>query len=239
MSAEGDNKKRKRVESAEGDEIEEGDIINFPIRVNEDEYGTNYTKATVSKPAPTFEDVSVLLPNGEIARTSLAELNKDQYLVIFFYPLDWTFVCPTEITSFSDRLEEFEKLKCGLVGISVDSVYSHLAWTKTPRNKGGLGKLKIPLIGDITKQISQDYGVLMEDGFTMRGLFIIDGKGIIRQITMNDPPVGRNVDEILRLVAAYQHTDTKGEVCPCNWKPGSDTIIPNPEDSLKYFAKVK
>jgi len=239
MTEPGATKKRKKAEPTEGEEIEEGDLLNFPIRVNEDDYHQGYSKAIVSKHAPTFEEASILLPNGEIGRTSFAELNKERYLVIFFYPLDWTFVCPTEITSFSDRLEEFEKLNCGIVGVSVDSVYSHLAWTKTPRNKGGLGKLKIPLIGDISKQISQDYGVLMEEGFTMRGLFIIDGKGIIRHITMNDPPVGRNVDEVLRLVAAYQHTEDTGEVCPCNWKLGSDTIIPNPEESLKYFAKAQ
>jgi alkyl hydroperoxide reductase subunit AhpC len=164
-------------------------------------------------------------------------LNDGHYLVIFFYPLDWTFVCPTEITSFSDRLDDFKKLNCAVVGASVDSVYSHLAWTATPRKKGGLGEMKIPLIGDISKQLSREYGVLMEEGFTLRGLFIIDGKGIIRHITMNDPPVGRNVDEILRLVAAYQHADTTGKVCPCNWKPGSNTIEPTPEGSLEYFSK--
>merc|ERR1712150_339558 len=180
----------------------------------------------------------VLLPGGKIGETSITELHDEKYLVIFFYPLDWTFVCPTEIISFSDRIYDFKKLNCGLVGVSVDSVYSHLAWTKAPRDKGGLGEMKIPLIGDISKQISRKYGVLMDEGFTLRGLFIIDSKGKIRHITMNDPPVGRNVDEVLRLVAAYQHTDKEGDVCPCNWKPGSDTIIPNPTDSLKYFAKA-
>jgi alkyl hydroperoxide reductase subunit AhpC len=98
--------------------------------------------------------------------------------------------------------------------------------------------MKIPLIGDISKQISRGYGVLLEEGYTLRGLFIIDGKGIIRHITMNDPPVGRNVDEVLRLVAAYQYSDKKGEVCPCNWQPGSNTIVPTPEGSLEFFAKT-
>lgn len=231
MSGEGPSKKRKKSEVEE--DIEEGDLISFPVQADDGGFGPLVTKS-----APDFEDAPVLLPGGVLSETNLTKLAGDGYLVIFFYPLDWTFVCPTEIIAFSDRIDEFKKLNCAVVGVSVDSIYSHLAWTKTPRNKGGIGEMKIPLIGDITKQISRDYGVLMDEGIALRGLFIIDGKGIIRHITMNDPPVGRNVDEVLRLVAAYQHNDNKGEVCPCNWKPGSDTIIPTPEDSLKFFAKT-
>jgi len=233
MANEAPSKKRKITEGSEEEEL------FYPVA---DEHGifeaASQNKAIVTKPAPNFEGAPVLLPGGKLGETSLAELQKERYLVIFFYPLDWTFVCPTEICSFSDRIAEFEKLNCGIVGASVDSVYSHLAWTKAPRSKGGLGgEIQFPLIGDITKQIAQDYGVLMDTGFTLRGLFIIDGKGIIRHITMNDPPVGRNVDEVLRLVQAYQFSDEKGEVCPCNWKPGNDTITPDPEKSLEYFAK--
>jgi len=146
-------------------------------------------------------------------------------------------VCPTEIIDFSDRSDEFRKIGCEVVAASVDSKFSHLAWVQTPRNKGGLGTMKIPLVADLTKSLATDYGVLMEEaGITLRGLFIIDGKGMIRHITMNDPPVGRNVDEVLRLVQAYQYTDVHGEVCPSGWTPGKSTI--KPSNKLEYFEKV-
>jgi len=159
-------------------------------------------------------------------------------LCFFFYPLDFTFVCPTEILAFSDRVKEFKKLNTEVVAASVDSHYTHLAWTHTPRKEGGLDKIGIPLLSDLTHKISKDYGVYLDDlGHTLRALFIIDGKGVLRQITMNDLPVGRSVDETLRLVQAFQYTDEHGEVCPAGWKPGQDTIIPNPVDKKKFFAK--
>ena len=139
---------------------------------------------------------------------------------------------------FSDRVEEFRKIGAEVIGASVDSHFTHLAWTKTSRKDGGLGKMNIPLVSDLTKQISADYGVLLEAGISLRGLFIIDPKGFLRQITMNDLPVGRSVDETLRLVQAFQFTDENGEVCPANWKPGSKTIIPDPEKKLDYFSAV-
>merc|ERR1719186_23652 len=152
--------------------------------------------------------------NGEFKELTLDDF-KGKYLVFFFYPLDFTFVCPTEILAFNDRVEEFRKIGVEVVGCSVDSHFTHLAWMNTPRTEGGLGKLNIPLLSDITKQISKDYGVYLEDnGISLRGLFIIDDKGILRQITMNDLPVGRSVDETLRLVQAFQYTDKHGEVCP-------------------------
>jgi len=191
------------------------------------------TKAIVTKPAPKFSTVAVM-PNGDFKQVSLCDY-KGKYVVLFFYPLDFTFVCPTEIIAFSDRVEEFKKLNCEVLACSVDSQYSHLAWTELPRKKGGLGPMAIPLLADVSRKISTDYGVLMDTGFTLRGLFIIDGKGTLRHITMNDPPVGRNVDEILRLVEAYQFTDENGEVCPINWKPGSKTIKPNPVEKTQYF----
>lgn len=150
-----------------------------------------------------------------------------------------TFVCPTEIISFSDRVQEFRAINTEVVACSVDSPYTHLAWLKTPRKQGGLGKLNIPLLSDQTHQISKDYGVYLEEvGHALRGLFIIDARGILRQITMNDLPVGRSVDETLRLVQAFQYTDKHGEVCPANWKPGGKTIIPDPTDKLKFFEKM-
>jgi len=191
-------------------------------------------RASVTKPAPEFKSAAVL-PDGQFGNVSLSDY-KGKYVVLFFYPLDFTFVCPTEIIDFSERSDEFRKVGCEVVAASVDSNFSHLAWVQTPRNKGGLGPMKIPIISDLSRSLSKDYGVYLEDtGFTLRGLFIIDGKGIIRHATLNDPPVGRNVDEILRLVQAYQYTDVHGEVCPSGWKPGSATI--KPADKLAYFEK--
>merc|ERR1712093_610668 len=192
--------------------------------------------AQIQKPAPHFAGTAVV--DGDFKKISLDDY-KGQWLVFFFYPLDFTFVCPTEIIAFSDRVEEFKAIGAEVVGCSVDSEFSHLAWINTPRKQGGLGEMKIPLLSDITKQVSRDYGVLLEDeGISLRGLFIIDPQGTLRQITMNDLPVGRSVDETLRLVQAFQYTDEHGEVCPANWKPGAKTIIPDPENKLKYFNSV-
>lgn len=161
-----------------------------------------------------------------------------KYVVFFFYPLDFTFVCPTEIIAFSDAAEEFRKIDCEVIAASVDSHYSHFAWCNTPRKQGGLGPMKIPLVSDTRRIISTDYGVLKEDeGIAYRGLFIIDNNGILRQITINDLPVGRSVEETLRLVQAFQFTDKHGEVCPAGWKPGSDTIKPDVQKSKDFFSK--
>jgi len=192
-------------------------------------------KAAIGKPAPDFTAEAVV--NGDFQKVSLSDY-KGKYVVFFFYPLDFTFVCPTEIIAFSDRVDEFRKIGAEVIGASVDSHFTHLAWIKTPRKEGGLGKMNIPLVSDLTKEISRSYGVLLEDqGITLRGLFIIDPNGIIRQITINDLPVGRDVDETLRLVQAFQYVDKHGEVCPAGWKPGKDTIIPNPTDKIDYFSK--
>lgn len=198
---------------------------------------SNMAELRLTKPAPEFKGQAVV--DGEFKDISLANY-KGKYLVLFFYPLDFTFVCPTEIIAFSDRVEEFRAINCEVVACSTDSVFSHLAWINTPRKQGGLGNMKIPLLADKTMEISRAYGVLKEDdGISFRGLFIIDDKGNLRQITMNDLPVGRSVDETLRLVQAFQFTDKHGEVCPAGWKPGADTIRPNVKDSQKYFQKQK
>ncbi|XP_073443519.1 peroxiredoxin-2 [Dendrobates tinctorius] len=191
--------------------------------------------AHIGKPAPDFQATAVV--NGEFKDIKLADY-RGKYLVLFFYPLDFTFVCPTEIIAFSERAEEFRKIGCEVIGASVDSHFSHLAWTNVPRKDGGLGPMNIPLLSDLKRTISKDYGVLKEeDGVAYRGLFIIDNKGILRQITINDLPVGRCVDEVLRLVQAFQFTDKHGEVCPAGWRPGSCTIKPNVKDSKAYFSK--
>lgn len=147
-----------------------------------------------------------------------------------------TFVCPTEIIAFSERLSEFHQIGCEIVGCSTDSQYTHLAWLNTDRKKGGLGDLSYPLLSDKSMNIARSYGVLDEDtGIPFRGLFIIDRNQILRQIIVNDLPIGRSVDEALRLVQAIQFHELNGDVCPVNWKPGSKTIVPNPIASLEFF----
>merc|ERR1719150_3662211 len=168
-----------------------------------------WTKALIQKPAPHWEGTAAY--KGQMKEIKLTDY-RGKYLVFFFYPLDFTFVCPTEILAFNDRLEEFRALNTEVVACSVDSHFTHLAWTQVPRKEGGLGPLNMPLLSDLTHKISKDYGVFLEDnGHTLRGLFLIDDKGT------------------LRLIQAFQYTDKHGEVCPANWKPGSDTIIPDPK----------
>ncbi|XP_075235017.1 peroxiredoxin 3 [Lycorma delicatula] len=190
----------------------------------------------VQKPAPEFEGIAVV--DNDFKEIKLSDF-KGKYLVLFFYPLDFTFVCPTEIIAFSDRIDEFRKINTEIVGVSCDSHFSHLAWINTPRKSGGLGTLKYPLLADFNKSISKNYGVLIDDeGIPLRGLFIIDPEGKVRQITINDLPVGRSVDEILRLIKAFQFVEKHGEVCPANWNPDSPTIKPSPAESQEYFKKV-
>eukprot|EP00730_Choanoeca_flexa_P013440 TRINITY_DN5321_c0_g1_i1.p1 TRINITY_DN5321_c0_g1~~TRINITY_DN5321_c0_g1_i1.p1 ORF type:complete len:238 (+),score=58.10 TRINITY_DN5321_c0_g1_i1:152-865(+) len=205
-------------------------------------YSTTYDhsfetiKARIQKPAPDFTAEAVV--DGEIKKISLSDY-KGKYVVLVFFPLAFTFACPSECISFDENLKKFKELNTEIILMSVDSPYALLAWTKTSRKEGGLGDMSIPLASDLTHDISRDYGVLLKDaGHTLRGLFIIDDKGILRQVTMNDLPVGRSVEETLRLVQAFQHTDTHGTVCPSNWHPGDDTIVPDPEGKLEYFSKT-
>lgn len=191
--------------------------------------------AHVQQPAPEFKTEAVV--DGAFKEVSLGDY-KGKWLVLFFYPLDFTFVCPTEILAFNDRAAEFQKIGCEVVAASVDSKFSHLAWTNTPRKEGGIQGVTIPLLADVTKKIAADYGVLLPDGVALRGLFVIDPKGIVRSITINDLPIGRSVDEALRVVQAGQFADKHGEVCPANWKPGGDTMKPDPTGSKDYFKKV-
>lgn len=169
--------------------------------------------AQIQRPAPDFTAQAYV--NGEIKEVSLSQY-KGKWVVLFFYPLDFTFVCPTEIQGFSERVEDFKKLDAEILGVSVDSVHSHKAWSE-----GSLGKLNYPLVSDISHRISRDYGVLLEDkGISLRGLFIIDPQGILRSYVVNDLSVGRNVDEVYRTVQAFQ----TGELCPVGWKPGEKTL---------------
>lgn len=189
----------------------------------------------VGQKAPDFKAPAVI--GKDFKDVSLSEY-KGKYVVLFFYPLDFTFVCPTEITAFSDMADEFSKINTQIIGCSVDSKFSHLAWINTPRKEGGLGDLKFPLVSDITKEISRNYGVLLEDaGITLRGVFIINPDGILKISMINDNNIGRNTHEVLRLVQALQFSDQHGEVCPANWEPGQDTIVPDVEKSRSFFQK--
>ncbi|CAF1563977.1 unnamed protein product [Rotaria sp. Silwood1] len=194
----------------------------------------------ISKQAPDFKGQAVI--NGHFKNIQLSDY-KGKYVVLFFYPLDFTFVCPTEIIAFNEKLDEFRQLDTEIIGCSTDSVYSHLAWINTPRKQGGLGGLKYPLLSDFSKEIAQRYGVLLDEngGIALRGLFIIDREQNLRQITINDLPVGRSVDEILRLIKAFQFVEKHGEVCPANWheKTNPNTIKPDPVKSKEYFEKQK
>jgi len=191
--------------------------------------------AKIGAPAPAFS--AQALVNGEFKQVSLSDY-KGKYVVLFFYPLDFTFVCPTEIIAFSEAAQQFQKIGCEVIAASTDSVFSHLAWTNTERKQGGLGEMKIPILADTNHKISKAYGCLKEDdGIAFRGLYIIDNNGILRQITINDLPVGRSVEETLRLVQAFQFVDKNGEVCPAGWKPGSDTMKADPKGSKEYFKK--
>jgi alkyl hydroperoxide reductase subunit AhpC len=195
--------------------------------------------AKVQHPAPDFS--SQAMQNGEFRTVSLKDY-KGKYLVLFFYPLDFTFVCPTEILAFSDRAEEFQKLNAEVVGASIDSVFSHLAWWNTSRKEGGISGVKIPLLADVTREVAKAYDVLIEDGadagVTLRGLFIVDPEGKLRHITMNDLPVGRSVDEALRVIQALRFNAEHGDVCPADWKPGQETMKADPKGSKAYFQKV-
>ncbi|GAB1604899.1 peroxiredoxin-2-like [Argonauta hians] len=198
--------------------------------------GPALVAAKIQQAAPNFKGTAVV--NGEFKDIQLSDF-KGKYLVLFFYPLDFTFVCPTEIIAFSDSMDRFKEIDTNVVGVSIDSHFSHLAWMNTPRKQGGLGQLNYPLLSDLSKKISWDYGVLLEDvGISLRGLFIIDPNGILRQITVNDLPVGRSVDETIRLIKAFQFVEKHGEVCPANWQPDSKTIKPTVDGSKEYFENV-
>lgn len=199
----------------------------------------------VGQPAPPFGGTAVVgsqFVNLSYDKGVLQVGNEKftgKYVVLFFYPLDFTFVCPTEIVAFSDRIDEFEKIGAQVVGGSIDSQFTHLAWKNTPRNKGGLGEIKYPLLADLNKEAAFNYNVLLENGVAARGIFVIDDKGVLQTYTVNNLGVGRSVDEVLRLIQAYQYVAEAGEVCPANWKPGDKTMKPDPTGSQEYFKTVK
>lgn len=188
----------------------------------------------VSLQAPVFEAEAVVGKNFQ--RVKLEDY-KGKWVVLFFYPLDFTFVCPTEITALSDAYKEFKDKNCEIVGVSTDSKFSHLAWVNTSREDGGLGELNYPLVADFTKQIAQDYGVLLPGGMALRATFIVDPEGKIQFELIHDLGIGRNVKEILRSLTALQFVREHGEVCPAGWEPGKDTMVADPVKMKEYFKK--
>ena len=187
--------------------------------------------------APGFTAPAVL-GNGEIVDDfSLADQIKDKYAVIFFYPLDFTFVCPSELIAFDHRIKEFEQRGVVVIGVSIDSHFTHNAWRNTPINKGGIGPVKYPLVADMTHSICKDYDVETPDGaVAFRGSFLIDKAGVVRHQVVNDLPLGRNIDEMLRMIDALQFTEEHGEVCPAGWHEGDKGMVATPDGVADYLA---
>jgi peroxiredoxin (alkyl hydroperoxide reductase subunit C) len=189
----------------------------------------------VTKPAPDFKATAVM-ENGEFKDVSLSDF-KGQYVLLYFYPLDFTFVCPSEILAFNKKVADFKERGVQLLGCSIDSHFSHFAWRNTPVEKGGIGEIDYPLIADVKKDIARDYGVLFDESVALRGLFLIDKEQKVRHSTINDLPLGRNVDEALRVIDALQHHEEHGEVCPANWKKGEDAMTATAEGVASYLSK--
>lgn len=189
----------------------------------------------VTQQAPDFT-ADAVMPDNSFAPLTLSSY-KGKYVYLLFYPLDFTFVCPSEILAFNKKLDEFKKRNCELITVSIDSKFTHLAWKNTKLEDGGIGNVQFPMVEDLTKQISRDYGILLGDKVALRGLFLIDPKGTVRHCVINDLPLGRSVDEALRMLDALQFTDTHGEVCPANWQQGDEAMKPTAEGVATYLAK--
>lgn len=192
----------------------------------------------VTQPAPDFTATAVMPDNTFNEKFQLSDY-RGKYVVLFFYPLDFTFVCPSEIIAFDKKLKEFHDRKVQVIGVSVDSHFSHWAWKNTPVEKGGIGNIQYPLVADLTKQISRDYGVLFNEAVALRGLFLIDTEGVVRHALVNDLPLGRSIDEAIRLVDALQFHEEHGEVCPANWRKGEEGMKASADGVAEYLAKHK
>ncbi|HOM49461.1 MAG TPA: peroxiredoxin [Candidatus Hydrogenedentes bacterium] len=190
----------------------------------------------VTKTAPDFTATAVMPDNTFNEKFHLSNY-RGKYVVLFFYPLDFTFVCPSEIIAFDKKLKEFKERNCEVIGVSVDSHYSHWAWKNTPVDKGGIGNIQYPLVSDLTKQIARDYGVLFDESVALRGLFLIDKEGIVRHALINDLPLGRSVDEAIRVLDALQFHEENGEVCPANWRKGEEGMKATADGVASYLGK--
>ncbi len=191
----------------------------------------------VTNLAPDFTATAVLADGSIVDEFTLSENYGEKGTVVFFYPLDFTFVCPSEIIAFSHRYDEFQKRGVNVIGVSVDSQFSHFAWRETPVEEGGIGRINFPLVADLTKDIARDFDVLLNNAVALRGSFLIDDKGIVRHAVVNDLPLGRNVDEMLRMIDAQQFTDEYGEVCPAGWEKGDEGMKADAKGVAEYLAK--
>ena len=190
----------------------------------------------ITKEAPDFTTEAVMADNSIESQFSLSSL-RGKHVILFFYPLDFTFVCPTEILAFDEKLNEFKSRNAEVIGVSVDSVYTHLAWKNTAVDQGGIGPIRYPLVSDLKKEISRDYGVLMDDGVALRGLFLIDREGVIRHVVLNDLPLGRSVSEALRMLDALRFFEEKGRLCPANWEKGNEGMEESTGGVIDYLSK--
>jgi peroxiredoxin (alkyl hydroperoxide reductase subunit C) len=192
----------------------------------------------VGRPAPDFTVAAVLGDGKIINNYNFAKATKGKYAVIMFYPLDFTFVCPSELIALDAQMEEFKKRKVEVLSVSIDSQFTHNAWRNTPINEGGIGPVQYTMVADVKHKIAQDYGIEHpEAGVAFRATFIVDTKGMVRAEIVNDLPLGRSIEEFIRLVDALQFVEEHGEVCPANWKPGKETMKPDPEGVAAYLKK--
>ena len=189
----------------------------------------------VNNKAPDFRAKAVM-PDNSFEEITLSSY-KGKYVMLFFYPLDFTFVCPSEIIAFDNHLDQFKAKNCEVIGVSIDSEFVHLAWKNTPRSHGGIGNVQFPLVADITKSISRDFGILTNEAVALRGAFLIDKEGVVRHQVVNDLSLGRNIVEELRILEALQFTEKHGEVCPANWNPGDEAMKPTSDGVADYLAK--
>lgn len=190
----------------------------------------------IQQKAPDFTATAVM-PDGSFNEKFQLSDYEGKYVLLYFYPLDFTFVCPSEILAFDKKLDEFKSRDCEVIGVSVDSHFTHWAWRNTPVEKGGIGNIRYPLVSDLTKKISRDYGVLLNDAVALRGLFIMDKNLIVRHMLINDLPIGRSVDEAIRVLDAIQYHEEHGEVCPANWRKGEKAMKPDAKGVAEYLSK--
>jgi len=190
----------------------------------------------VTKQAPDFTATAVMPDNSMKDDFKLSDY-RGKYVILFFYPLDFTFVCPSEIIAFDKNLNKFKEKDCEVIGASIDSQFSHWAWKNTPVNEGGIGNIQYPLVADLDKKIPRQYGVLLDMGVALRGTFLIDKEGVVRHAVINDLPLGRSIDEALRMVDALKFHEEHGDVCPANWHQGEDAMTPTAEGVADYLAK--
>ncbi len=190
----------------------------------------------VTKQAPDFTATAVMPDNSMKDDFKLSDY-RGKYVILFFYPLDFTFVCPSEIIAFDKNLAKFKERGCEVIGVSVDSQFSHWAWKNTPVKEGGIGNIQYPLVADLDKSISRRYGVLLDMGVALRGTFLIDKEGMVRHAVINDLPLGRSIDEALRMVDALKFHEEHGDVCPANWHEGEEAMTPTAEGVADYLAK--